>query len=79
MGSPGTSSSSSKSNELQMADERRLQLVDVDEEEETVRVLGLYSRFESLLILSYLKQQPFRFRKYFSISISQTSCCSSSQ
>jgi len=37
-----------------MADERRLQLVDVDEDEETVRVLGLYSRFESLLILSYL-------------------------
>ena len=40
-----------------MADERRLQLVvDVDEDEETVRVLGLYNRFESLLILSYLKE-----------------------
>ena len=63
MGSPGTSSSSSKSNELQMADERRLQLVDVVEDEETVRVLGLYNRFESLLILSYLKQATIQIPK----------------
>ena len=51
-----------------MADERRLQLVvvDVEEDEETVRVLGLYNRFESLLILSYLKQQQIiRFQNYF--------------
>ena len=65
MGSPGTSSSSSKSNELQMADERRLQLVDVDEDEETVRVLGLYNKFESLLILSYLKQTTIQIPKVF--------------
>ena len=65
MGSPGTSSSSSKSNELQMADERRLQLVEVDEDEETVRVLGLYNKFESLLILSYLKQATIQIPKVF--------------
>ena len=65
MGSPGTSSSSSKSNELQMADERRLQLVDVDEDEETVRILGLYNRLESLLILSYLKQTTVQIPKVF--------------
>ena len=41
-----------------MADERRLQAVVADEEEEeeeAVRVLGLYNKLESLLILSYLK------------------------
>ena len=49
-----------------MADERRLQLVvDVDEDEETVRVLGLYNRFESLLILSYLKETTIQIPKVF--------------
>ena len=41
-----------------MAEERRLQavvLADEEEEEEAVRVLGLYNKLESLLILSYLK------------------------
>ena len=40
-----------------MAEERRLQAVVADEEEEedAVRVLGLYNKLESLLILSYLK------------------------
>ena len=40
-----------------MAEERRLQAVvaDEEEEEEAVRVLGLYNKLESLLILSYLK------------------------
>ena len=47
-----------------MADERRLQLVEVvEEDEETVRVLGLYSRFESLLILSYLKRKKIQITK----------------
>ena len=48
-----------------MAEDRRLQLV-VDEDDETVRVLGLYSRFESLLILSYLKH-PFSDSKSFAL------------
>ena len=48
-----------------MADERRLQLVEVDEDEETVRVLGLYNKFESLLILSYLKQTTVQIPKVF--------------
>ena len=49
-----------------MADERRLQLVVDEEDDETVRVLGLYSRFESLLILSYLKH-PFSDYKSFAL------------
>ena len=63
-----------------MAEERRLQLVEVvEEDEETVLILGLYSRAESLLILSYLNT-TIQISKVFSgVNLSRTSCCSSSR
>ena len=66
-----------------MADERRLQAVvaDEEEEEEAVRILGLYNKLESLLILSYLKNIILdSFQIYFMVlNSSPTSCCSNSQ
>ena len=63
-----------------MADERRLQLVEVvEEDEETVLVLGLYSRAESLLILSYLNTTIQIPKVFFGVNLFRTSCCSSSR